>query len=49
MAAESATDGTNNGDMPSHVRDYSKFTAMLKWSAIISFIAAMVVLVIISK
>jgi hypothetical protein len=49
MAVEPATDATNNGDMPSHVRDYSKFTAMLKWGAIISFIGAMLVLVIISK
>ena len=49
MALESATEGTNSGDMKAHVRDYSKFTAMLKWSAIISFIAAMLVLVIISK
>ena len=35
-------------DAAVHVRDYSRFTKMLKWGAIVSFIVAMLVLVIIS-
>lgn len=48
MAAEPA-DGIDRGDMQAHVRDYSKFTAMLKWGAIGSFILAVIVVVIISN
>lgn len=48
MAVEPAN-GTNSGDMEAHARDYSKFTGMLKWGAIISFILAMIVVVIISE
>lgn len=32
-----------------HVRDYRRFTGMLKWGAIISFILAMLVVFIISS
>lgn len=32
-----------------HVRDYTRFTKMLKWSAILSFITAIVVMIIISN
>jgi hypothetical protein len=31
-----------------HARDYSRFTTMLKWSAVACFLIAMVVLLIIS-
>lgn len=31
-----------------HVRDYSRFTALLKWSAIASFITAFIVVLIIA-
>ena len=31
-----------------HVRDYSLFTKMFKWGAVISFITAMLVILIIS-
>ena len=48
LAAEHAN-GTDNGDMEAHARDYSKFTAMLKWGAVGSFILAMIVVVIISN
>ena len=32
-----------------HVRDYTRFIKMLKWGAILSFITAMIVMVIISN
>lgn len=47
MAVEPANE-TNAGDLQSHVRDYSKFIAMLKWGAIVSFILAVIVVLIIS-
>ncbi|MFL6733849.1 MAG: aa3-type cytochrome c oxidase subunit IV [Sphingomicrobium sp.] len=49
MALEPTTNEHANGDLQAHVRDYSGFTYMLKWGAIVSFIVAMLVLVIISK
>jgi hypothetical protein len=49
MAVEPATNETPTGDLEAHVRDYSGFTRMLKISAIISFITAMIVLVVISR
>lgn len=36
-------------DVALHVRDYSRFTQMLKWGAILSFLTAMVVMIIISN
>ena len=39
----------HGGDIQAHVRDYSRFTGMLKWGAILSFIIAMIVVVIISN
>lgn len=48
MAVEPAN-GTESGDLKNHVRDYSKFTNMLKWSAIASFILAVIVVLIISN
>ena len=35
-------------DAAAHVRDYSRFTTMLKWAAIVCFIIAMLVIMIIS-
>ena len=48
MAAEPANQ-SNSGDMEAHARDYSKFIAMLKWGAIISFVVAMITVVVISE
>lgn len=48
MAVEPSTTEQHQGDMQAHVRDYSRFTGMLKWGAILSFILAMLVLVVIS-
>lgn len=36
-------------DFRTHARDYGRMIAMLKWGAIISFIVAMLILVIISN
>ena len=49
MAVEPGTNDTPTGDLEAHVRDYSGFTRMLKLGAIISFIVAMIVLVLISR
>lgn len=32
-----------------HVRDYTRFIKLLKWGAILSFITAMVVMIVISN
>jgi hypothetical protein len=48
MAVQPSTDD-HSGDIQAHVRDYSRFTGMLKWGAIISFILAMIVVVVISN
>lgn len=49
MAVEPATNATDSGDIQTHVRDYSRFMWMLKWSAVGSFIIAMIVVVVISN
>ncbi|MEO6361007.1 MAG: hypothetical protein ABIO43_10600 [Sphingomicrobium sp.] len=49
MAVEPATNATDSGNIQVHARDYSKFTWMLKWSAVGSFIIAMIVVVLISN
>lgn len=36
-------------DMPAHVRSYSMFSRILMWGAIISFIVALLVILIISN
>ncbi|GAA4720495.1 hypothetical protein H9L13_09280 [Sphingomonas lutea] len=36
-------------EMVPHVRDYSWFTAMFKWGAVISFVIAAIVVVIIAN
>lgn len=35
-------------EMAVHVRDYGRFTVMFKWGAILSFITAFIVILIIS-
>lgn len=49
MAVEHSGTESQGNDMQAHVRDYSKFTGMLKWGAIISFILAMFVVFLISN
>ena len=47
-----AVDQTNKdsaGDFEAHVRNYAGFTRLFKWGAIISFVATMLILFIISK
>lgn len=41
---------TNPGspEMANHVRDYERFTALLKWGAIISLVVAFIVILIIA-
>ena len=36
-------------EVATHVRDYTGFIKMLKWGAILSFITAMVVMIVISN
>ena len=43
-----AADHNRPGELGIHARDYSRFTAMLKWGAIASFIVAMIVVLLIS-
>jgi hypothetical protein len=35
-------------DVAMHVRDYSRFTKLLKWGAIVSLVTALVVMMLIS-
>jgi hypothetical protein len=49
MAVEPSTTESHSGDMKAHVRDYSRFTGMLKWGAILSFVLAMIVVFIIGN
>jgi hypothetical protein len=46
--AEPATDDSRPNDFDAHVRDYSGFIRMFKWLAIISFLSAIFVMIIIS-
>lgn len=46
---EPLLDNPPTQDVAAHVRDYSGFVKMLKWGAIISFIIAMVVVLLISN
>jgi hypothetical protein len=48
MAIEPASDHSQSDDFQAHVRDYSGFIRMFKWLAIISFITAIFVMIIIS-
>ena len=45
---ESVTDEGQPGEIGRHARDYSRFTKLLKWSAIVCAIIALLVLLIIS-
>lgn len=47
MAIEPPTTEPTRPHMEAHVRDYAKFTHLLKYGAIIVFVVAMVVLLII--
>ena len=44
-----AGEGNVTSDMKAHERDYSKFTAMIKWGTIISFILGAIVVLIIAS
>ena len=46
---EPLLDSPATQDVAAHVRDYSGFIKLLKWGAVISFITAMVVLMLISN
>ena len=48
MAAEPATTD-HSAEIHVHERDYSGFTRLFKWGAILSFITAMVVIFVISN
>ncbi|MDQ3471670.1 MAG: aa3-type cytochrome c oxidase subunit IV [Pseudomonadota bacterium] len=49
MAVEPVNEQSPTGDFQSHSRDYSGFIKLFKWGAIISFVTAMVVMIIISN
>ena len=49
MAVEPVNEQSPTGDFQHHARDYSGFVKLFKWGAIISFITAMVVMIIISN
>lgn len=44
-----AGEGEIGNDVTSHVKSYSNFAWMMKWGTILSFITAMVVVLIISS
>ena len=46
---EPLLDNPPSAEAAVHVRDYTRFTKMLKWGAIVSFITGMLVVVIISN
>ena len=48
MANDGATERSRPDDFDAHVRDYSGFTRMFKWLAIVSFLTALFVMFIIS-
>lgn len=48
MAAEPVNTEGAKGDIQAHVRDYSYFTAMLKYGAIVAFVTGILVMFIIS-
>lgn len=49
MADQVNENGGGQVDFEHHARDYSRVIGLLKWSAIASFVVAMLVLVIISS
>ncbi len=44
-----AADHNVQTDVQAHVKSYSSFAAMMKWGTILSFILAMLVVIIISS
>ena len=44
-----AVESNANTDIQAHVKSYDRFSAMMKWGTIISFIVAMIVVIIISS
>ena len=44
-----AAEGETREDMQFHAKSYSAFAWMMKWGAIVSFITAMLVILIISS
>ena len=44
-----AADGDTQEDMRAHVKSYSAFAWMMKWGTILSFIVAMIVVIIIAS
>ncbi len=44
-----AVPGEAKTDIKAHVKDYSRFAAMMKWGTILSFIVAMIVVIIIAS
>jgi hypothetical protein len=48
MDVDAVTNQDQPGEIGRHARDYSRFIQLFKWSAIVSFITAMVVLMIIA-
>ena len=46
--AEPATEDARPNDFEAHVRDYSGFTRMFKWLAIVAFLTALFVMFLIS-
>ena len=44
-----ATEGDTQNDMQAHVKSYSLFYAIMKYGAVISFIAAMAIVLILAN
>ncbi len=44
-----AADREVQGDLQAHVSSYSRFAAMMKWSTIIAFITAAIVVLLIAS
>ena len=48
MDVDSLTKDDQPGEIGRHARDYTRVMALLKWSAIIAFIAAILIMIIIA-
>lgn len=48
MDVDAVTNHDQPGEIGRHARDYSRFITMFKWGAVISFITAIVVMMIIA-
>lgn len=44
-----AVESDNSGEIKAHVKSYALFSSMMKWGTVLSFIIAMLVIVIISS